>query len=67
MGRSPEEDDGKQVYRWKLDGSGHSRPPGKGRHCPCGSALQDAIITPKDRVPDEVKRKLEPIAGRYLT
>lgn len=37
------------------------------RDCSCASALKDAIITPKDRVPEELKRKLEPITGRYLT
>jgi 5'-methylthioadenosine phosphorylase len=37
------------------------------RDCPCASALKDAIITPPDRVPEELKRKLEPITGRYLT
>jgi 5'-methylthioadenosine phosphorylase len=37
------------------------------RDCPCASALKDAIITPRDRVPEELKRKLGPIAGRYLT
>ena len=37
------------------------------RECSCASALKDAIITPKDRVPEELKRKLEPITGRYLT
>ncbi|PKB79308.1 MAG: methylthioadenosine phosphorylase [SAR202 cluster bacterium Io17-Chloro-G9] len=37
------------------------------RDCPCASALKDAIITSPDRVPEELKRKLEPITGRYLT
>ena len=37
------------------------------RECPCATALKDAIITPQDRVPAELKRKLAPIAGRYLT
>ena len=37
------------------------------RECPCATALQDAIITSRDRVPEELKRKLEPITGRYLT
>ena len=34
--------------------------------CPCGSALRDAIITPKQGVPEDVKRKLAPLVGRYL-
>ena len=37
------------------------------RDCSCDSALKDAIITPKERVPEALKRKLEPITGRYLT
>ena len=37
------------------------------RECPCATALKDAIITPQDRVPAELKRKLAPITGRYLT
>lgn len=41
----------------KLDGP---------RDCPCASALKDAIITRREGVPDELKRKLEPIVGRYM-
>ena len=37
------------------------------RECPCATALKDAIITPQDRVPAELKRKLAPITGRYPT
>ena len=37
------------------------------RDCACASALKDAIITPRDKVPEEVKEKLAPIAGRYFT
>ena len=37
------------------------------RECPCTTALKDAIITPQDRVPAELKLKLAPITGRYLT
>ncbi len=36
------------------------------RDCPCASALKDAIITPRDQVPEELKGKLAPIVGRYL-
>ena len=36
------------------------------RSCPCATALQDAIITPRDLVPEALKLKLAPIAGRYL-
>ena len=37
------------------------------RTCVCGHALQDAIITARDRIPAEVKRDLAPIVGKYLT
>ncbi len=34
--------------------------------CSCGSALRDAIITSRDRIPDESRRRLAPLIGRYL-
>ncbi len=37
-----------------------------GRDCECESALQTAIITAPDLVPEDVKRELEPLVGRYL-
>jgi 5'-methylthioadenosine phosphorylase len=36
------------------------------RVCPCESALQDAIITRKEEIPEDLKRKLAPVTGRYL-
>ena len=36
------------------------------RNCQCGSAMQYAVITDKSVIPEETKRKLEPIIGRYL-
>ena len=36
------------------------------RTCSCESALRDAIITPKDQIPEDLKRKLAPVTGRYL-
>ena len=35
------------------------------RDCACSSALADALVTAPDLVPEEVKRRLEPITGRY--
>ena len=35
-------------------------------NCPCESALRDAIITQKKQIPEELKRKLAPVTGRYL-
>jgi 5'-methylthioadenosine phosphorylase len=36
------------------------------RTCACAHALKDAIITARDRVPENVKRDLAPIVGKYL-
>ena len=36
------------------------------RTCSCESALRDSIITPKDQIPEDLKRKLAPVTGRYL-
>ena len=36
------------------------------RRCPCADALKDALVTPLDMVPSEVKESLAPIIGRYL-
>ncbi len=37
------------------------------RTCLCGSALKDAIITARDRIPDQLKRDLAPLIGKYVT
>ncbi len=36
------------------------------RRCPCGSALQYAIMTQKELIPAETREKLQPIIGKYL-
>ena len=36
------------------------------RTCPCKDALATAIITPRELVPEETKRELAPIVGKYL-
>lgn len=36
------------------------------RDCECGSALQIAMITQRDLIPEELERKLAPIIGKYL-
>ncbi|MCL4466322.1 MAG: S-methyl-5'-thioadenosine phosphorylase [Chloroflexi bacterium] len=36
------------------------------RECVCAKALQNAIITSKDRIPENVKEELAPIIGRYV-
>jgi 5'-methylthioadenosine phosphorylase len=37
------------------------------RDCDCASALKSAIITPPEHVREELKRKLAPIVGKYMT
>lgn len=36
------------------------------RDCACGSALATALITQRDLIPEQVKRDLAPIVGKYL-
>jgi len=36
------------------------------RNCSCASALKDAIITDRARIPERVRRDLEPLIGKYL-
>jgi 5'-methylthioadenosine phosphorylase len=39
---------------------------GESRSCACASALKDAIITDKLRIPKKVRSALRPISGKYL-
>jgi 5'-methylthioadenosine phosphorylase len=39
---------------------------GQARTCCCASALKDAIITEKSRIPRKVRADLRPIIGKYL-
>lgn len=36
------------------------------RSCPCGSALQNTIMTPEDLIPAGTKKDLWPIIGKYM-
>ena len=36
------------------------------RSCACAQALRDALVTPLELVPEETRRDLAPIIGRYL-
>jgi 5'-methylthioadenosine phosphorylase len=36
------------------------------RGCPCGTALKNALVTPAEAIPLEVKKKLDWLIGRYL-
>ena len=36
------------------------------RTCECATALATAIITRRDLVPEQTRRELEPIVGKYL-
>jgi 5'-methylthioadenosine phosphorylase len=35
------------------------------RECECGHALRDALVTPLEQVPDETKKRLSPLIGKY--
>ena len=37
------------------------------RDCTCGSSLRDAIITAPERIPGDLKDKLAPIIGKYVS
>ncbi len=41
-------------------------PKDRGEDCGCASALQNAIITAKDKIPEKTKKRLELLIGRYL-
>jgi 5'-methylthioadenosine phosphorylase len=36
------------------------------RSCPCASALKDALVTERERIPTDVRKNLQPILGKYL-
>ena len=36
------------------------------RSCSCASALKNAIITSRDRIPEELRGRMQPIIGKYL-
>ena len=36
------------------------------RGCSCRSAMRDAILTDRQVIPEDVKKRLQPIVGRYL-
>jgi 5'-methylthioadenosine phosphorylase len=36
------------------------------RTCPCVNALSNALVTSPELVPEQVKRELAPIVGRYM-
>ena len=42
------------------------RIPREPRTCECATALRHALVTPAELVPDDVKRELQPIIGRYM-
>lgn len=39
---------------------------GSQRTCPCSRALENAIVTDPDQIPEKIKRDLAPLVGRYL-
>ena len=49
-----------------LAGSLALRRDPRRRNCACGSALADALITDRARIPEETKEQLKPIVGKYF-
>ena len=39
---------------------------GKERCCACATALKDAVITDRNKISEEVKKRLAPIIGKYV-
>ncbi len=39
----------------------------EGKSCECNNALRNSILTPLDNIPSNIKEKLEPIIGKYLS
>jgi 5'-methylthioadenosine phosphorylase len=39
---------------------------GEARSCKCGSALANAILTDRSLVPEDTRKKLELLVGKYL-
>ena len=37
------------------------------RNCKCGDALRDAIITSPEMIPGDMKERLAPIIGKYIS
>jgi 5'-methylthioadenosine phosphorylase len=54
------------MARAVLRGAVRRLPEGTPRDCECARALKSALMTPPDLVPDEVKKALAPIVGRYI-
>ena len=56
---------GVDTARRIVTNSVHDMPTG--RSCTCARSLSDAIVTPPDLIPEETRRALEPIAGKYFS
>jgi 5'-methylthioadenosine phosphorylase len=41
-------------------------PEGTPRECECAHALRSSLVTPANLVPDQIKKELAPIIGRYM-
>jgi 5'-methylthioadenosine phosphorylase len=41
-------------------------PEGAARECECAHALKSALMTPPDLVPDQMKKDLAPLIGKYV-
>ena len=56
---------GVDTARRIVTNSVHDMPTG--RSCTCARSLSDAIVTPPDLIPEETRRALKPIAGKYFS
>jgi 5'-methylthioadenosine phosphorylase len=50
----------------KILGEAILKIPEQRTHCPCPVALKDALITDPSVIPEETRRRLDLIAGKYL-
>ncbi len=51
----------KRIVRYAIAGI-----PSQRKHCPCPTALRDAIITSRDHIPDKTRKSLSLLLDKYL-
>jgi 5'-methylthioadenosine phosphorylase len=55
------------LYKAIVKNAARMASAGLSGRCACGKALAGAIITSKERIPVELKAKLSPIIGKYVS
>ncbi|HEX2186032.1 MAG TPA: S-methyl-5'-thioadenosine phosphorylase [Chloroflexota bacterium] len=53
-------ENGKRIIKSALPAIGGKRT------CPCASALKDAILTQRELIPEEARRRLQPLISKYV-